>query len=282
MSVTDFEDSVKNDIIVRRLQALITGGVTVSDQEVRDAYRKQNIKIKFDYAVISADDLRKTINPSDSDLRGVLQEECRALCLGRAGRAQDHLLCVYAKPDSRRRAAAHRSSRFSSTSTQHQSEYSVPEQARSRHILISVPPGRGRQDRCRGQGQGRRHSQAAPGRRQLGRAGQEVLRRPGQQGLPAASSASRSAAAWCPSLTPPSSRQKIGDIKIVKSQFGYHIVQVEERNAAHAQSLNEVQPTIQATLHSPERGAGRGQLCQDAHLRGHQERPGKDRRGPPS
>ena len=69
---------------MRRLQSLITAGVTVSDQEVRDAYRKENIKIKFDYAVISADDLRKTINPSDSDLRGVLQEERRALCDGGA------------------------------------------------------------------------------------------------------------------------------------------------------------------------------------------------------
>ena len=42
--------------------------------------------------------------------------------------------------------------------------------------------------------------------------------------------------------------QKIGDIKIVKSQFGYHIVQVEERHTAHAQALNEVLPQIQATL----------------------------------
>ena len=42
--------------------------------------------------------------------------------------------------------------------------------------------------------------------------------------------------------------QKIGDIAIVKSQFGYHIIQVEERQTAHAQSINEVLPTIQATL----------------------------------
>ena len=42
--------------------------------------------------------------------------------------------------------------------------------------------------------------------------------------------------------------QKIGDIEIVKSQFGYHIVQVEERKAAHQQDISEVLPTIQATL----------------------------------
>jgi peptidyl-prolyl cis-trans isomerase D len=42
--------------------------------------------------------------------------------------------------------------------------------------------------------------------------------------------------------------QKIGDIAIVKSQFGYHVVQVEERKPAHAQDISEVLPTIQATL----------------------------------
>jgi peptidyl-prolyl cis-trans isomerase D len=34
----------------------------------------------------------------------------------------------------------------------------------------------------------------------------------------------------------------------VKSQYGYHILQVEERQSAHAESLAEVLPTIQATL----------------------------------
>jgi peptidyl-prolyl cis-trans isomerase D len=42
--------------------------------------------------------------------------------------------------------------------------------------------------------------------------------------------------------------QKVNDIAIVKTQFGYHVVQVEERQTAHTQSLNEVLPTIQATL----------------------------------
>jgi peptidyl-prolyl cis-trans isomerase D len=42
--------------------------------------------------------------------------------------------------------------------------------------------------------------------------------------------------------------QKAGDLKIVKSQYCYHIVQVEERQAAHTQSLDEVSPTIKATL----------------------------------
>ena len=42
--------------------------------------------------------------------------------------------------------------------------------------------------------------------------------------------------------------QKIGDIEIVKTNFGYHIVQVEERQAAHTKTLSEVLPEIQAAL----------------------------------
>ena len=42
--------------------------------------------------------------------------------------------------------------------------------------------------------------------------------------------------------------QKIGDIEIVRSSFGYHIVQVEERQAAHTQPLSDVQSSIVATL----------------------------------
>jgi len=48
---------------------LITGGVTVSDNAVREAYKTDGTKVKFDYVVISADDVRKGINPSDADLQ---------------------------------------------------------------------------------------------------------------------------------------------------------------------------------------------------------------------
>jgi len=93
MSVAEFEQEVKQDIVLRRLQALITASATVGDAEVRDDYRKQNIKIKFEYAVISSDDVRKTINPLDGDLEAFFKKERRALCHGHAGAAQDHLLC---------------------------------------------------------------------------------------------------------------------------------------------------------------------------------------------
>ena len=69
LSRAEFESQVKSDMELNRLQALITGGVTVSDAAVREAYKTSGTKVKFDYVVISSDDLRKSINPSDADLQ---------------------------------------------------------------------------------------------------------------------------------------------------------------------------------------------------------------------
>jgi peptidyl-prolyl cis-trans isomerase D len=68
-SIQDFEAQVKKEIEINRLEAMVTGGITVSPQDVRDAYREQGTKIKFDYAVISSEDLRKQINPTDAELQ---------------------------------------------------------------------------------------------------------------------------------------------------------------------------------------------------------------------
>src|SRR5277367_1929640 len=69
-----FEKELKKEIQENRLRSFVTAGVTVSDQQVRDSYRLQATKIKFDYAVVSADDLRKTINPTDVELQAFFKQ----------------------------------------------------------------------------------------------------------------------------------------------------------------------------------------------------------------
>src|ERR1700761_7012690 len=69
VGVAQFEKEVKEDLELQRLQSLVTGGVTISDNAVRAAFLQQGQKVKFTYAVISAEDIKKSINPSDADLQ---------------------------------------------------------------------------------------------------------------------------------------------------------------------------------------------------------------------
>ena len=69
MSTANFEKQLGTELAINRLEALITGGVFVSDKDAADSYRRNNTKVKFDYAVLNGEDLRKQINPSEADLQ---------------------------------------------------------------------------------------------------------------------------------------------------------------------------------------------------------------------
>ncbi len=197
--------------------------------------------------MISADDLRKTINPSDGDLEAFFKKNAARYATAVPEAAQDHLLCLYAQPAARRRSAAHAAG---DSAVLHR----APDRVLGSGAGAFAPHpdqggrGRGRQDRCRGQGQGRGHSEADSGRRRTLPIWPRRTPTTPAARTRAANWALPSAAAWCRSSTTPSSRRRSATSQIVKSQFGYHIVQVEERQTAHAQSLSEVLPTIQATL----------------------------------
>ena len=246
MSVQDFEDGIKHDLIVRRLQSLITAGVTVSDQEVRDLYRKQNIKIKFDYAVISADDLRKTINPADSDLESFFKKNAPRYATGVPEQRKITYFAFTANqvPGGVQQPTQQEIQQYFAA---HQSEYSVPDQARARHILIKVAAGVD----AKTDAAAKAKAQAIQKQLQSGGNWADLAKKnsddPGSKDTGGELGFSKKGL-MVPEFDNAIFTQKINDIGLVKTQFGYHVVQVEERQTAHSQSINEVLPTIQATL----------------------------------
>src|SRR5262249_55884269 len=73
VSVADFEHSVRDQILQRKLFTTVTADVSVSPAEIERAYRDKNTKVKFQYAVLSLDDVQKEIKPTDADLKAFYQ-----------------------------------------------------------------------------------------------------------------------------------------------------------------------------------------------------------------
>jgi peptidyl-prolyl cis-trans isomerase D len=246
MSVPDFEDGLRKQIIVNRLMKLITASVSVSDQEVRDSYRKENTKVKFDYAVINGDDLRKTINPSDAELQQFFDKN-----KARYANAvpEQRTITYFAFTPNQLPGGIPQPSQqeIQSYYNQHQAEYQVPQQARSRHILIKVDPTADAKTDAAAK------AKAEDIAKQLRNGGNwnDLAKKnsddPGSKDTGGELGFAQSGR-MVPEFDKAIFNNKIGDIAIVKSQFGYHVVQVEERQAAHTQSLGEVQDTIKATL----------------------------------
>ena len=246
MSVSEFEAGIKRDIALRRLQALITGGVTVSDKEVREAYRKSNIKIKFDYAVITADDVRKQINPSDSELQAYFTKNA-ARYANAVPEERQITYFAFTTSDLPGGVPQPTQQEIQQYYNQHQSDYSIPEEAKSRHILIKVADGADAKTDAAAKAKAESILKQLQSGADFAALAKKYSDDPGSK-----DSGGELGFVRRGTMVPPFDNaiftQNIGAYAIVKSQYGYHIVQVEARQQAHVQALSEVQPTIQATL----------------------------------
>ena len=267
----DFESQIKSDMELQRLQALITGGVTVSDNAVREAFRQQGTKVKFDYAVLSSDDLRKTINPSDADLEKFFKDnQARyATAIPETRKIQYVSFDASNVPGGKPQIT---DAEVQGYYNQHQSQYQVKEQVKVRHILIAVPNGADSK------------TDAAA------KAKADDLLKQIKSGGNFADLASKNS-------DDPGSKTQGGELgwldrgrtvpefdkvaftlspgqtsDVIKTQFGYHILQVEDKKTAHLRPLSEVKAEIVPILEQQRVGAAEqtyaSQLAADAKKNG--------------
>ena len=270
-SRSDFESKVKSDMELTRLQALITGGVTVSDAAVREAYRVQGTKVKFDYAVISTDDLSKTINPSDAVLQAFFKSnQARyATAIPETRKIEYVAFDASNLPGGKPQIT---DAEVQAYYNQHQDEYKVQDQVKVRHILIAVP-----------QGADAKTDAAA-------KAKADDLLKQIKNGGNFAELAKKNS-------DDPGSKDQGGELGwldrgktvpefdktafslapgqtsgVIKTQFGYHILQVEDKKTAHERPLAEVKSEIVPVLEQQKAGAAEqtfaAQLAADAKANG--------------
>lgn len=254
MSVTDFEDAVRSDLELQRLQALVTGGLTVSDAAVREEFMKDGTKIKFDYAVIAAADVKKTINPSDADLQAFFQQNAPRY----ATAAPETRKIEFFSFDASNLPGGKPAVTPADVQTyynQHQPQYKTEEQVQTRHILIPVAAGADPATDAAAK------AKAADVLKQLKAGGnfadlaKKYSEDPGSKDkggeLPMIATAGldKAYAAAAMALNPGQTSD------LVRSQFGYHIIQTVKKQPAGVKSLDEVKAEIVPILEQQKAGA---------------------------
>src|SRR6266545_3078571 len=137
-SVTQFESELKSDILVRKLYDIIAGAAAVSEADVKQEFLRRNTKVKFEYAVLTMDDVTKQIHPADAELKAFYEKNKKNYenTVPEKRKAQ-YILIDTAKLKESAKVSADDLRRYYQ---QHQEEYRVPEQVKVRHILIKAPP----------------------------------------------------------------------------------------------------------------------------------------------
>jgi peptidyl-prolyl cis-trans isomerase D len=69
LTVPAFEELVKQSLVEEKFRKLITDGVSASPAEIQQQFKYQNEKVKLDYVLIKPEDLESKITPAEGDIK---------------------------------------------------------------------------------------------------------------------------------------------------------------------------------------------------------------------
>ena len=251
LSVPQFEQRMKDDILIKKLQAAVEGGASVTPDEIKQEYQRENTKVKFDYAVLNEDDIMKQIHPSQDVLKSFYDSHKQQYVNSiPEKRKASYVVVDKAKVEQSLQVTPQELQQYYQA---HQDEYRVPEQVKVAHILIKTPPpgANGKVDQkavdaARAKAEdilkqvqaggnfaelAKKNSDDPGSKDQGGELG--WIRR--QQTVPEFEKAAFSLAKG----------QTSG---LVQSTFGFHIIRVEDKQDAHLKPLEEVKPQIEGAI----------------------------------
>jgi peptidyl-prolyl cis-trans isomerase D len=250
MSVAEFESTLKRELSIARLQQFVTSGVTVSDGDVRNSYLQQGTKVKFDYAFLSDDQIKQQINPTDAQLEAFFKSHAKqyANAVGETRKLQYVALDPSQTPGGAPKVT---DADLQAYYQKHIDQFQVKDQVRVRHILIKVPQGADAATDAAAK------KKAEDIRKQIVAGGDFAKLAKENSDDPGSKEQGGELGFITKGQTVPEFEQAAFALNpgqtsnVVKTQFGYHILQTEEQTA-HTTPLSavkgQIEPIVQHEL----------------------------------
>lgn len=236
----EFEQNTRNDVLITRLQEIAVEGSVVTPLEVEQAFKKKYERVKIQYVKISPDKYKAEITPTDAEMRSYYQANINTY---QAPEKKNFVLLIadQAKveqsinvPDDDLRKIYN----------QNQAQYHVPEQATIRHILF-MTQGKPPADEAKVKAQAEDvMNQIKSGKAKFEDMVTKYSEDPGSKDKGGEYKDLQRNGQMVKEFEDAAFTQKVGDIGLIKTSFGYHIVQVEARTPAHQQTFEEVKPQL--------------------------------------
>jgi peptidyl-prolyl cis-trans isomerase D len=246
-----FEDSIGKDIVLSKLQALITGSASVSDAAIRAEFTKQNTKVKFEYAVLKEDDIKKGLHPTVEELKAFYDSHQKSY----ANSIPEKRKIKYAVLDNGKVQSAVQVTHddLQAYYNQHRDEYRVPEQIKVSHIWIKMPlPGADGKIDDKAVAAAQARAEELLKELKNGAKFEDVAKKSSEDtgsanvggslgwiGKSQMGAEFEKAAAALP-------KGKTSDV--VKTLDGFHIIRVDDKQDAHMKTLDEVKAEIEPVV----------------------------------
>lgn len=239
MTIDQFENDLRRQILVTRLQDVAVEGTIVTPLEIETAFKQKYERIKIEYIKIPSDKYKAEVVPTDAEMRNYYQAnvnnyqtpEKKSLVLLIADQAKiDQSITI---PDDDLRKIYN----------QNQAQYHVPEQATVRHILFMTqgkPPADEPKIKAKAE---QVIADIKSGKLKFEDAVKQYSEDPGSKDKGGEYTVQRNGQ-MVKEFEDAAFTQKPGDLGLVKTSYGYHIVQVVKREPAHQQTFDEVKGQI--------------------------------------
>lgn len=251
LTPTTFEDAVGKDILLTKLQALISGTAAVTESEIHQEFIKQDSKVKFDYAVLKEEDIKKGLHPTEAELKAYYDSHKATY----ANSIPEKRKVKYAVIDTTKVESGIQitQSDLQNYYDQHRDQYRVPEQVKVSHILIKTPlPGPDGKVDEKGVAEAQRRAEdllkQLKGGAKFETLAEKYSEDPG-------SAKQRGSLGWIgrgqtvPEFEKTAFSLPKGQMSdLVKSSYGFHIIRVDDKQDAHMKSLDEVKSEIEPIL----------------------------------
>jgi peptidyl-prolyl cis-trans isomerase D len=250
-TVPQFEDKVKRQITINKLRNLVEGGATVSPEEMAEQFRQDNVKVKFDYAVISLSDLAQQVKPTDAELRAYYEKVKQQFVNSIPEKRKAAYIPIdLAKLPNAPKVSADDLRNYYNA---HQDQYRVPESVTVRHILIRTPPP-GADGKVDPKAVAEARAKAEDILKQL-KAGADfaALAKKYSQDPGSASNGGLLGAITRGRTVPEFEKAAFSLPKrqisnVIQTDYGFHILRIDDKTEAHVKTLEEVKPQIEQVV----------------------------------
>lgn len=241
MTVPAFEQQRRDFMLSTRLEALEQQSVIVTDQEARAEYQRKNQKVGLDYIVFNPKDLASKVSKDPAAIKAYFDKN-RAMF--RTPEKRDGVL-VTGSTAAFMQTAKVSDDQLRQTYQENIDSYRLPERVRVRHILIKTQ-GKPKSDDAK------MKAKADDILKQLQHGGnfEELAKKNSED---PGSAIKGGELGWIthgqtvPNFEKTAFSLQPGQMSgVIQTEYGYHIIQVEEKQPARTQTFEEVKPQLLA------------------------------------
>ena len=259
LSIPFYEEQVRRSLIIDvRLKRLLADNVVVTDDEVRDAYRRANEKAKFQFVKVSHSDFESQVKPTEEQLREHFEAN-----QSRYRTQQMRSIKLMRIDDSRMPGAEVDDTALRGYYAQNRDRFEVPDRIRASHILF-MTEGEAEEELKESEAEAATVLEEVRGGADFAALARRYSEDPG-------TADKGGDLGWVTrgQMVPDFEKQafllKPGQVSdVIKTEYGFHIIKVHERQNAQIQNFEEVKEEIRGELIQEQNYLNRTKFTDDA------------------